>query len=166
MLSFQASESSFLDLTTFDQDLRGFSFGFSVAHFGYFVPFMNKETNYFGKLVKLNLRTFTTARASETEGIADDGITIKVLDLRRADSRLGGFSGAFTAGQYAFLSPWRNVHEPINGMRGFGLVVRIDLNDFSIDGVKLLDMPSTIRNQIPSYPDSDLRGFSACFPCF
>jgi len=62
--------------------------------------------------------------------------------------------------------PWRNAHEPTNGMRGYGLVVRIDLNDFNPSGVEFLDMTTAIRNQIPSYPDVDLRGFSAGFPCF
>jgi hypothetical protein len=45
-----------MDLTTIDTDLRGFSAGFSWGEFGYLVPFTNDETNFrekqtFGKVL-------------------------------------------------------------------------------------------------------------------
>lgn len=32
-------------------------------------------------------------------------------------------------------------------------------------GIDVLDLPTSIRGQIPSFPDSDLRGFSDGFAC-
>jgi len=54
-----------------------------VAFSGYLIPLMNRETNYFGKIVRIDLRDFTTQ-------------TIRILDLARVDQKMRGFSGAFS----------------------------------------------------------------------
>lgn len=64
-----------------------------------------------------------------------------------------------------YLVPWRSTHEAYNGQRGHGLVARIDMNIFDAAGIDVLDMPTYVRSQIPSFPDSDLRGFSGGFAC-
>jgi hypothetical protein len=33
------------------------------------------------------------------------------------------------------------------------------MNDFSLSGVDYIDIPTTIRTQVPSFPDFKLRGF-------
>lgn len=52
-----------LDLTMVDPDLRGFSGGFSAGHWGFLVPFKNREAEdaFFGKMVRFDLRTFDLA---------------------------------------------------------------------------------------------------------
>lgn len=70
-----------------------------------------------------------------------------------------------TAGKYLYLCPWRGQHEPRNGQRGHGRVPRIDMNIFDIDGIDVIDLPTAIRSQIPSFPEHNLRGFSGCFAC-
>jgi hypothetical protein len=37
------------------------------------------------------------------------------------------------------------------------------MNIFDIDGVDVMDMTTQSRNQIPSFPEINLRGFSGCF---
>ena len=44
------------------------------------------------------------------------------------------------------LSPYRNAYEPMNGMRGHGFFVRIDMNSFNLKGISYLDMTVTLRN--------------------
>ncbi len=77
------------------------------------------------------------------------------------------------------MVPYRNAYEPRNGQRGYGTVVKIDLNYFgdhpininsatnsssSSSFIELVDLPSETRvEQIPSYADTDLRGFSGGF---
>ena len=70
-----------------------------------------------------------------------------------------------TAGKYLYLVPWRAKHEPSNGQRGHGLVARVDMNIFDAAGIDILDLPAQPRGQIPSIPDSDLRGFWGGFAC-
>lgn len=52
-----------LDLTEVDPDLRGFTGGFAAGHWGFLVPFKNKETQgeFSGKMVRFDLRTFDHA---------------------------------------------------------------------------------------------------------
>lgn len=67
------------------------------------------------------------------------------------------------AGKYLYLCPFRGKHEPRNGIRGHGVVPRVDMNIFDIEGVDVLDMTAQNRDQIPSFPEINLRGFSGCF---
>lgn len=64
-----------------------------------------------------------------------------------------------------YLVPWRDTHEAYNGQRGHGVVARVDMNIFDAAGIDILDMTTAVRSQIPSIPDSDLRGFWGGFPC-
>lgn len=52
-----------LDLTDVDPDLRGFTGGFAAGHWGFLVPFKNKEAEgaFSGKMVRFDLRTFDHA---------------------------------------------------------------------------------------------------------
>ena len=68
------------------------------------------------------------------------------------------------AGTFLYLTPFRNEHVPINGQRGHGNIVQIDMNDFTgASGITFMDLTKTTRNQIPSFADSDLCGFSGGF---
>lgn len=50
-------------MTKVDPDLRGFTGGFAAGHWGFLVPFKNKEADgeYAGKMVRFDLRTFDHA---------------------------------------------------------------------------------------------------------
>lgn len=50
-------------MTKVDPDLRGFTGGFAAGHWGFLVPFKNKEADgeYSGKMVRFDLRTFDHA---------------------------------------------------------------------------------------------------------
>lgn len=37
------------------------------------------------------------------------------------------------------------------------------MNDFGLNGIDFIDIPTTIRTQIPSFPDFKLRGFMGGF---
>ena len=69
------------------------------------------------------------------------------------------------AGKYLYLVPYRNYHIPQSGQRGFGKFVRIDMNNWAISGIDVVDMPATQRVQIPSFADTDLRCFTGGFAC-
>lgn len=40
---------------------------------------------------------------------------------------------------------------------------RLDMNKFGLAGIDSMDIPTTIRTQIPSFPDFNLRGFMGGF---
>jgi hypothetical protein len=65
---------------------------------------------------------------------------IQILDLSQRDPSLAGFSSIFTSGAYLFLVPYRNNYEPKNGQRGHGNVVRVELNNFNLNGVVSTDV--------------------------
>ena len=71
----------------------------------------------------------------------------------------------YIAGKYLFLVPYRNYHTPQTGQRGFGIMVRIDMNNFALSGIDVVDMTATLRVQIPSFADIDLRCYTAGFAC-
>jgi hypothetical protein len=61
-----------------DHGLRGFSDGFAAGDFGYFVPNFNGD--FFGKVVRLNLRTHD----------------VQFVDLTQDGTHLSGYSGGFS----------------------------------------------------------------------
>jgi uncharacterized protein with NRDE domain len=71
-----------------------------------------------------------------------------ILDLSKVDPNLKGYSGMYTAGKFLVLVPYRNSYEPRNGQRGHGLLVRLNMNDFSLTGVEFIDLANTMRKQI------------------
>ena len=88
---------------------------------------------------------------------------VEVLDLRQVDTTLAGFSGLFYSGKYLFLVPYRSENTRASGLRGHGKVVRVDMNIFDVGGTDVVDLTTVTRNQVPSFPDEDLRGFSGGF---
>ncbi|CAN0542834.1 unnamed protein product, partial [Ectocarpus sp. 8 AP-2014] len=63
-----------LDLTEVDPDLRGFTGGFAAGHWGFLVPFKNKEADgeFSGKMVRFDLRTFDHADVMVTERLEQE----------------------------------------------------------------------------------------------
>ena len=158
------------DIRTFDlgdveSSLRGFSDSVRVGRYVYLAPFASNVNAYTSKLIRISCgdeNIMKTIDENEAAGnVLRDLIT--ALDLTQKDTGLVGFSGIFNAGKYLYLCPYRGVQEPRNGQRGHGKIPRIDMNIFDIGGVDLIDLPTAIRSQIPSFPEHNLRGFSGCF---
>jgi hypothetical protein len=156
---FSPSGVSVLDLAGLvADDLRGFMNGFVAGRFAYLVPFANRNNvpkpglggNGAGKLVRVDLERF-------------DAASVEVLDLKAIDPRLVGFSAGFVSGKYGFLVPYDNGRSNYRSKNAFGMVVRIDLDNFSAAGVRILDLPTWDREQTPKTPDHNLRGFSGGF---
>lgn len=146
-------------------DLRGFSDAVKVGRYAYFSPFMDSTSAYSSKVVRLFLGDGASV-GDTIRGYLAIGRMRKlstVLDLSAKSELLRGFSSLFAAGRYLYLVPYRNAHESSSGQRGHGQTVRIDLNDFSLAGVQVVDTSSAPRAQIPSDADVDLRGYSAGF---
>ncbi len=123
-----------LDLTAVDPDLKGFRGGFSDGRYGYFVPYQNATNVYSGKVVRVDLQNFTSG-----------GIT--VLDLTLVDADLKGFVGGFSDGRFGYFVPsYQSVY--------FGKVARIDLQNFTTNGITLLDLTTVA---------TDLKGFIGGF---
>ncbi|CAM9243846.1 unnamed protein product [Ectocarpus sp. 12 AP-2014] len=69
---FSSSGVQVLDLTEVDPDLRGFTGGFAAGHWGFLVPFKNKEADreFSGKMVRFDLRTFDHAGVTVRDPLA------------------------------------------------------------------------------------------------
>ena len=154
-----------MDFSRVDVDLRGFSEAVRVGRFCYLTPFATQPHIYAGKVVRLFLGAesigdtldYLAATGGKLRDIVD------TLNLQILNPQLAGFSGCFVSGKFLFLVPFRNKVELFNGQRGHGNLVRIDMNDFDVGGIVPLDLTNTIRSQIPSFADEDLRGFSGGF---
>jgi hypothetical protein len=132
--NFGASGVTILDLTEFDEDLKGFYGGFTDGRYGYYVPFRNGDFP-FGKVARVDLNNFTVT-----------GVT--VLDLSDKDLKLEGFRGGFTDGRYGYFVPDSNMW----GDNGY--LARVDLQDFTTSGVAMLNLQDV---------DSDLTGLTGGF---
>lgn len=144
-----------LDLTSFDPDLKGFAGGVVVGRHGLLVPYKNADDSYFGKVVRIDLETFTVDSILDLTRYPISSSTSEV-----GGSALRGFVGAVAWGRYAVLVPHRHGLTTNKNVRSHsGVVVRIDMNDFTLGGVRALDISSMIRQQVPSAPDNELRGF-------
>ena len=130
--NFTTSGITVLDLTTVDSGLKGFSGGFTDGRYGYFVPYLNTSAS--GKVARVDLQNFSIA-----------GVT--VLNLATVDSALAGFEGGFTDGRYGYFVPYNNGSY-------FGKVARVDLQNFTVGGVTVLDLTTV---------DSGLKGFLSGF---
>lgn len=140
-----------LDLSSHDVDIRGFSGAVLVGNHAILIPFRNHDITdgdqgYASKVVKVDLSDFST---------------VHVLDLASINMALRGYVGGFAWGQYVFLVPHANGDINTNWERRseHGMVVRIDVNDFTTQGVKYIDLSTAYRQQVPSYPLSRLRGY-------
>lgn len=95
-----------LDLTSTDNDLKGFIHGFTDNRYGYFVP--NNNGSVFGKVARVDLTDFST---------------VAILDLTTIDATLKGFRGGFADGKYGYLVPYNNGSF-------FGKLVRLPMIDY------------------------------------
>jgi hypothetical protein len=154
-----------MDFSIIRPDFRGFADALRIGRHVYLCPLNIAETTYSPYLLRIDLGVEDIGAALDVASVTYGGIRtmVNTLNLSMVNTQLKGYSGLFTAGQYLFLVPYRNAYEPQNGQRGHGLAVRLNMNDFSPTGISILDMPSTTRNQIPSFPDTQLRGFSFGF---
>jgi hypothetical protein len=136
--AFLTSSCNVLNLRDIDMDLMGFRGGFTSGHWAYLVPSSNS------KLVRINL--------DEWEYGGSSAATVEILDLSRVQGHAGdltGFSGGWAHGRYAVLVPNKN-----------GKAVFVDMILWSeVEGVYVVDLPSTRRQQVPSTPSKDLHGF-------
>ena len=182
LLSAHARQIDFGDL---DPNLRGYSDAIRVGRYAYITPLASYIHTYTSRLVRVSLGPVDIA--TTLDGLSAIGKNarnmLNVLDLSQKDPALKGFSGLFSgeyicmymymfvicvyiiAGKYLFLVPYRNYHTPQTGQRGFGKIVRIDMNNFALSGIDSSDMTTTLRVQIPSFADIDLRCFTAGFAC-
>jgi len=156
-----------MDFSTMDDDLRGFSDALRVGRYAYLSPCSYSQNIFSSKLIRIDLGDIDIGtKLIETY---DSGGTVRnvvdILDLSKKNPDLKGFSGLFMSGQNLILVPFRNKYEPQNGHRGHGNVVRINMNLFNdVDkGIEYIDVSSVTRAQIPSFGDTNLRGFSGGF---
>jgi hypothetical protein len=159
-----------MDFSTIDITLRGFADAIRVGRYAYLVPLSAKENSYSSSLLRVDLGKDNVASSIDYAlGLTGNIRSIvNTLDLAKVNTKLRGFSSAFTSGKYLILVPFRNAYEPTNGQRGHGFLTRLNMNQFTSSGVDYLDLTVTTRKQIPSFPDINLRGFSygfACKPC-
>lgn len=156
-----------IDFSLINEPLRGFSDAVRAGRYAYISPLNNNDRTFTSNLVRIYLGNDNIGTEIDHNLAANGNLRsmINVLDLSRVSTELKGFSSIFSAGKYIFLVPFRNKYEPKNGQRGHGNVVRIDMNNFSIEGIEFLDLASTTRSQIPSFADINLRGFSTGFVC-
>jgi hypothetical protein len=155
-----------IDFSLMELDLRGFSDAIRVGRFAYLSPLTSGENQYSSKLIRINLGEINIGHAIDAANAANNirGIA-DILDFSMINSNLAGYSGIFTAGQYLYLVPYRNSYVASNGQRGHGFVIRLNMNSFNQYGVEFMDTTTTTRNQIPSFFDTNLRGFSFGFAC-
>ncbi len=156
-----------LDFSTIEDNLRGFSDAIRVGRYAYICPLSSTDTTYTSKLIRISLGVNNIIETLDATMALNGNIRkiTNILDLSKVNSNLKGYSGMYTAGKYLVLVPYRNSYEPKNGQRGHGLLVRLNMNDFSLTGVEYIDLSNTTRKQIPSFADTNLRGFSYGFAC-
>ncbi|KAJ8608268.1 hypothetical protein CTAYLR_007265 [Chrysophaeum taylorii] len=146
-----------LDLTLVDSDLRGFAGGVVIGRYGLLAPYKNRnEDGFFGKLVRVDLEAFAVDGVLDLTRYAARSTTSEI-----GGSAMRGFVGAVAWGKYAVLVPHRHGDRASDkNMRSHsGVAVRVDMTDFTLSGVRALDVASTIRQQVPSVQDNELRGF-------
>jgi hypothetical protein len=106
-----------LDLATSDPGLKEFRGGFIVGQYAFFVP--NKN----GIVGRVDLKDFTTSGVTS--------VNLAAIDSSLVDS---DYSAGFSDGRYAYFVP------DTNGSGLFGKVARVDLQNFTPGGVKVLDL--------------------------
>jgi hypothetical protein len=154
-----------IDLGNLDPGLRGYSEAIRVGRYVYISPLASYTHTYTSRVVRLYLGSVdigTQLKYLESQGLHARAL-MNVLDLAQKDPELSGFSGLFSSGRYVYLVPYRNKHTPQTGQRGFGKLVRINMNNFALSGIEVVNMPTQLRTQIPSFADIDLRCFTGGF---
>lgn len=160
-----ASQVRLVDFSKINNVLRGYSDAIRVGRYAYFAPLATAEHTFSPRVTRLYLGTTNIANCLDDLKASGKLISsiVDILDVSQKDKSLVGFLGIFNQGKYIFLVPYRNSYAPINGQRGHGNIVRVDLNIYDMDGVVFLDASVAQRAQIPSVQDEDLRGFSYGF---
>jgi hypothetical protein len=155
------------DFATIEEGLRGYSDAIRVGRYAYLSPLSYSDNTYTSKLLRINLGVNNLFETFDATMATNGNIRkiVNILDLSKVNDNLKGFSGMYTSGNFLILVPYRNSYEPRNGQRGHGLLVRLNMNDFTTNGVEFVDLTTTKRSQIPSFADTNLRGFSFGFPC-
>mmetsp|Transcript_10360 Transcript_10360/g.15572 ORF Transcript_10360/g.15572 Transcript_10360/m.15572 type:complete len:395 (+) Transcript_10360:306-1490(+) len=163
--SLLGSQAYALDFSIVDITLRGYSDAVRSGRYAFLSPLASADHVYTSKLIRIDLGDVDIGSKIAQTYAAGGSIRdmVDVLDLAMIDNRLRGFSGLFTSGNYLFLVPFRNAYEPRNGQRGHGVLTRLDMNEFSTKGVDYSDVTVATRQQVPSFQDLNLRGFSAGF---
>jgi hypothetical protein len=143
--NFATGGVTWLDLATINSNLRNFNGGFTDGRYGYLVPYYGGAGNTpQGKLVRFDLDNFTTA-----------GVTW--FDLQTIAAGLTGFSAGFTDGRYGYLVPGLDPNP-------HGRVVRFDLQDFTTNGVTVLDLAAydtALVNFYDGFTDGRFAYFAA-----
>jgi hypothetical protein len=125
-----------LDLAALGPNFCCYLHGFTDGTNAYLVPYgLNGVAGYSGRLLRINVDTFTTAATASVDVAAVDGSAV-------------GFYGGFTDGRYGYLAPYSN----LSGKHG--RVVRVDLQNFTTSGVTILNLQTV---------DSALTGFVGGF---
>ena len=115
-----------IDLSTIEDNLRGFSEALRVGRYAYLSPLSHAESQYSSKLIRISLGevdigTTLTRLAADNKNVRT---IVDILDLSKKSEAMRGYSGLFNAGKYLFLVPFRNSYEPKNGQRGHGTLTR------------------------------------------
>lgn len=119
-----------LDLSKKSQALRGYSGLFTAGRNLFLVPFRNAYEPRNGQRGHGSLTRLVQAFLCIDSTVVFPAGSAALITVR-------------TALPFLFL------------FRGY----RLNLNDFSISGVDFIDIPTTIRTQVPSFPDFKLRGY-------
>jgi len=117
--NFTTAGVTILNLQNVDAALAGFTGGFTDGRYGYLYSYYNNSAPS-GRLVRIDLHSFAAG------GVA-------VVDLASIDPDLVGLAGGFTDGRYAYV--FGAGYPTVNGK-----VARIDLGNFAVGGVTVLDL--------------------------
>ena len=124
---------SYVDVTTAgNTGAGGFFGGFTDGRYAYLIPYYNGQYN--GIFTRVDLNNFTVS-----------GVTY--LNVSANNANAIGFAGGFTDGVYAYIISWNNATYN-------SLLTRVDLNNFTNNGVSYLDV--TVNN-------SASKGFYGAF---
>merc|ERR1711990_271060 len=98
--------------------------------------------------------------------MGEDLKTVEILVLSKVDPDLKGFHGAFVSGKYGYFVPFNNGRDNERSGKSsttFGKVAIVDLDLFTEAGVRVMDMTTKARLQIPGTPMTGLTGFIGGF---
>ena len=156
-----------IDVANIAPNYRGFSDAIRVGRYAYLSPYANASHSYVGTIIRIYLGLVdigTTLINLQLNNLPISSI-VETLDLKNINVNYAGYSSLFTAGQYIYFVPYRNSNILFNGQRGHGNFIQLDMNNFDPSGITSLDLTITTRNQIPSFADLNLRGYSYGFAC-
>jgi len=116
-----------LNISSVSTNLYGFGRGCSDGRYIYLPPY--RSTAYHGKLTRIDTNNFTTG-----------GTT--VLDLSTINANYVGYKKCLTDGKFLYLLPL------VNTLGEHGNLIRVDLQNFAVGGVTVIDLASINANFI------------------